>query len=296
MSPAVVRSRKRLVDPGSSPSTPTPSRTGAPKPDCIAFQVADDLVTRHEALGILACVAGSRQAHRPVRRHKAEAVPAIAPGLTNLARAPGRRDRRRARTAHGSPRGRPGRHRSPRPRSIPDPSASGRLVSSMRLMASPPRRSLPGSPPMSRIPNGDKCQSEPCRADDRKSGRTGVPPGSGICTSPGRRRVTGCGYAQLRAVLPDRSGVGAPRRALVDHHPAQHPHRLPDLQRDRRRRPRPVSRAAVETPARVGARRGDRDPSQARRPGVDLRAHPGRSRAVRTSWWQFRTGDRNGRS
>ena len=51
---------------------------------CIAFQVADDLVTRHEALGILACVARSRQAHRPVRCHEAEAVPAIAPGLTNL--------------------------------------------------------------------------------------------------------------------------------------------------------------------------------------------------------------------
>jgi hypothetical protein len=45
--------------------------------------------------------------------------------------------------------------------------------------------------------------------------------------------------------------------------------------RDRRGRAGSVSWAAVEAVAGLGARRGGRDPSQARRSGLDLRAYPG---------------------
>ena len=68
--------------------------------------------------------------------------------------------------------------------------------------------------------------------------------------------VERCRREDLRAVLPHRQGVGAPSGALVRHHPPQHRHPgLPDLQRDRRRRPGPVSRSALQAAAGAGAGR-----------------------------------------
>jgi hypothetical protein len=61
MSPAEVRSKNR----------------------CFALEVPDDPVARDEALGIVARVRETRQAHRPVRCDQAEAVPQTAPGLAD---------------------------------------------------------------------------------------------------------------------------------------------------------------------------------------------------------------------
>ena len=54
-----------------------------PKPAGVALQVGDDLVARHEAVGVVAVVGAAGELHRPVRRHQAEAVPAPAPGLAD---------------------------------------------------------------------------------------------------------------------------------------------------------------------------------------------------------------------
>jgi hypothetical protein len=55
-----------------------------PEAGGVPFQVLDDFVSNHEAVGIVAVVcAASREPHRPVRRDQAEAVPAIPPGLAH---------------------------------------------------------------------------------------------------------------------------------------------------------------------------------------------------------------------
>ncbi len=51
----------------------------------VADEVADNLVLRHESVGIIAAVAAARQLHGPVGNDKAEAVPAPAPCLPDSA-------------------------------------------------------------------------------------------------------------------------------------------------------------------------------------------------------------------
>lgn len=50
----------------------------------IALEEPDDLVGKVEAVGILSVVGLSRQLHRPVRCHEAEALPPVAPGLADV--------------------------------------------------------------------------------------------------------------------------------------------------------------------------------------------------------------------
>ena len=57
-------------------------RTG---PVRVALEECDDLIAWHEAIGLVTVVHGVRQLHRPVRRHQAEAVPSVSPGLRNPA-------------------------------------------------------------------------------------------------------------------------------------------------------------------------------------------------------------------
>jgi hypothetical protein len=122
-------------------------------------------------------------------------------------------------------------------------------------------------------PSPSPAQARSASACGRSRNQASTTPKPAECSRRGRlviRRVECFGCADLRAVLPYRSGVGPLGRTLVHHHPAQHLDRLPDLQRDRRRRPGPVSRSALEAVAGLGACRGRRDPSQARRSGVVL--------------------------
>ena len=49
----------------------------------ISFQIVDDLVARHEAVGIVAVIGKTRQLHGPVRRDEAKGVPAVAPALAD---------------------------------------------------------------------------------------------------------------------------------------------------------------------------------------------------------------------
>jgi hypothetical protein len=51
----------------------------------VALEVVDDLVAQHEAVGVVAVVAVARERHAPVRRHEAEAVPAVPPRLADPA-------------------------------------------------------------------------------------------------------------------------------------------------------------------------------------------------------------------
>ena len=66
---------------GSTDVTATPSRTGAANPVAYRSRCGDDLVPQHEAVRIVAVVVAAGKLHRPVRRHQAEAVPAVAPRL-----------------------------------------------------------------------------------------------------------------------------------------------------------------------------------------------------------------------
>ena len=49
----------------------------------VPLEVADDLVAREIAVGIVAVVRSARELHAPVRRHQAEAVPSVSPRLTD---------------------------------------------------------------------------------------------------------------------------------------------------------------------------------------------------------------------
>src|SRR6266581_4330693 len=54
---------------------------GRPESGGIAFEIGDDLVFGHEAVGVIAVVAIAGQLHRPVRGHEAEGRPSVTPGL-----------------------------------------------------------------------------------------------------------------------------------------------------------------------------------------------------------------------
>ena len=56
---------------------------GCPKAPGVARQIGDDVVSRHEAVRIIARVAAARELHRPVRKHETETVPASPPGLAD---------------------------------------------------------------------------------------------------------------------------------------------------------------------------------------------------------------------
>ena len=51
----------------------------------VALQVADDLVARHEAVGVVAVVVAAREPDVPIRRDETEAVPAPPPRLPHPA-------------------------------------------------------------------------------------------------------------------------------------------------------------------------------------------------------------------
>ena len=48
------------------------------------LEVSDDLVTQDESFRVISVVGETWKAHRPVRCNQAKAVPAAAPGLTDL--------------------------------------------------------------------------------------------------------------------------------------------------------------------------------------------------------------------
>src|SRR2546428_12735481 len=56
---------------------------GCPESVGIALEIGDDLIFGHEAVGVIAVVGMAGQLHRPVRRNQAEAVPPVAPGLSD---------------------------------------------------------------------------------------------------------------------------------------------------------------------------------------------------------------------
>ena len=56
---------------------------GRPESVRIAFEISDDLVFGHEAVEVIAVVGMAGQLHRPVRGDQAEALPPVAPGLSD---------------------------------------------------------------------------------------------------------------------------------------------------------------------------------------------------------------------
>jgi hypothetical protein len=56
-----------------------------PEGSGVPLQVRNYLVTRHESIGIRAVEWVAREAHGPVRCYEAEAIPTVAPRLTDLA-------------------------------------------------------------------------------------------------------------------------------------------------------------------------------------------------------------------
>jgi hypothetical protein len=58
---------------------------GSLHPGRVALEEADDFVARHESVRVGSVVVAVRELHGPVRRHEAEAVPAVAPRLSDPA-------------------------------------------------------------------------------------------------------------------------------------------------------------------------------------------------------------------
>src|SRR5438270_362765 len=56
---------------------------GCPESVGIALEIGDDFIFGHEAVGIIAVVGMPGQLHRPVRGDQAEALPPVAPGLSD---------------------------------------------------------------------------------------------------------------------------------------------------------------------------------------------------------------------
>ena len=128
------------------------------------------------------------------------------------------------------------------------------------------------------------------RRETRRRGPLGPGLGHGRPTAGSRRQRTRapvCASERLLRCGPTagtvhhRPGVRTACRALVHHHPPQHHHPgLPELQRDRRRRSRPVSRACCQAAAGAGAAPGESRSAPSQTAQASTTSPPRRSREL----------------